>query len=115
MSFSLGPGPLHFKGVLHMVTFTKRFLFAALASSLVLPVYAQDSMGPTVAVSAMLSAASEVPANASTGMGTLDASFDKDTHVLRYSVSCVGLTGPMQGWYCHSPVVWRAQFRVVQS
>jgi hypothetical protein len=88
-----------------MVTFTKRFLFAALASSLVLPVYAQDSMGPTVAVSAMLSAASEVPANASTGMGTLDASFDKDTHVLRYSVSCVGLTGPVKAGHFHGPAM----------
>ena len=88
-----------------MVTFTKQFMFAALVSCLVLPVYAEDSMGRTVAVSAMLSAASEVPANASTGMGTLDGRFDKDTRMLRYSVSYAGLTGPVKAGHFHGPAM----------
>jgi hypothetical protein len=60
-------------------------------------------MGNTVSVGATLSAANEVPSNASTGSGTLDASFNKETSVLSYTVSYSGLTGPAKAGHFHGP------------
>jgi hypothetical protein len=57
----------------------------------------------TMALSAKLSGASEVPANASTGSGMLNASLDKQTNVLTWTVTYAGLTGPVKAGHFHGP------------
>jgi hypothetical protein len=57
----------------------------------------------TVSLGAKLSGAAEVPANASTGMGSLEASLDKQTRVLTWTVSYSGLTGPAKAGHFHGP------------
>jgi hypothetical protein len=57
----------------------------------------------TVALSAKLSGANEVPANSSAGSGTLDASVDKQTNVLTWTVTYAGLTGPVKAGHFHGP------------
>jgi hypothetical protein len=57
----------------------------------------------TVALSAKLSGANEVPANSSAGSGTLDASLDKQTNVLTWTVTYAGLTGPVKAGHFHGP------------
>ena len=59
----------------------------------------------SVALSAKLSAASEVPANASAGTGTLEASLDKQSHVLGWTVTYTGLSGPAKAGHFHGPAV----------
>ena len=54
---------------------------------------------------ATLSAAAEVPANASPGTGTLEASFDKGTSVLKWRVTYSGLTGPATMAHLHGPAM----------
>jgi hypothetical protein len=86
-----------------MVRFTKLLTSAALLATLGLVACGTASMGNTVSVGATLSAANEVPSNASTGSGTLDASFNKETSVLSYTVSYSGLTGPAKAGHFHGP------------
>jgi hypothetical protein len=57
----------------------------------------------TVALGAKLSGANEVPANASPGTGALDASVDKQTGVLTWTVTYAGLTGPAKAGHFHGP------------
>lgn len=57
----------------------------------------------TVAMGATLYAAAEVPPNASAGKGTLDASFNKETSVLTWTVTYSGLTGPATAGHFHGP------------
>jgi hypothetical protein len=57
------------------------------------------------AFGAKLSSASEVPVNASPGSGTLEASLDKQTRVLSWSVTYSGLTGPVKAGHFHGPAV----------
>jgi hypothetical protein len=57
----------------------------------------------TMALGAKLSGAQEVPANASTGSGTLEASLDKQTSVLTWTVTYAGLTGPVKAGHFHGP------------
>ncbi len=54
-------------------------------------------------LSAKLSSANEVPANTSTGSGMLDASLDKQTNVLTWTVTYAGLTGPVKAGHFHGP------------
>ncbi len=54
---------------------------------------------------ATLSSAAEVPANASPGTGSLEASLDKGTSVLRWKVSYSGLTGPATMAHFHGPAL----------
>jgi hypothetical protein len=63
------------------------------------PVLAADA----TAFAAKLSGASEVPANASTGSGTLEASLDKATGVLSWTVNYAGLSGPAKAGHFHGP------------
>jgi hypothetical protein len=86
-----------------MVRFTKLLTSAALLATLGLVACGAATMGNTVSVGATLSAANEVPSNASTGSGTLDASFNKETSVLSYTVSYSGLTGPAKAGHFHGP------------
>ena len=57
----------------------------------------------TVAMGATLYAAAEVPPNASTAKGTLEASFNKETSVLTWTVTYSGLTGPLTAAHFHGP------------
>jgi hypothetical protein len=59
----------------------------------------------STAFGAKLSGANEVPANASPGSGTLEASLDKQTSVLSWTVTYAGLTGPVKAGHFHGPAV----------
>ena len=59
----------------------------------------------TVAISAKLAGANEVPANTSAGTGAVQASFDKQTNLLTWSVSYSGLSGPVKAAHFHGPAV----------
>jgi len=54
---------------------------------------------------ATLSSAAEVPANASAGTGSLEASFDKASGVLKWKLSYSGLTGPATMAHFHGPAM----------
>ena len=62
---------------------------------------------------ATLSGAAEVPANASAGTGTMEASFDKATSVLKWSVTYAGLSGPATMAHFHGPAMPGANAGVV--
>lgn len=76
-----------------------------LAAALALGACSTPVVSTKVAVSAKLSGAAEVPANASTGSGTLDATFDKQTSTLNWTVSYAGLTGPVKAGHFHGPAM----------
>lgn len=48
-----------------------------------------------------ISSAQEVPVNPTTGTGTINATYNKDTRILSYSVSWSGLTGPVAAMHIH--------------
>jgi len=50
-----------------------------------------------------LTGASEVPANATTGKGTLNADLDTATGAFSYSITYSGLTGPAVAAHFHGP------------
>jgi hypothetical protein len=82
-------------------TASKQFLsvaFLLLAGSANL-VYAAD----IVALTGKLSGASEVPGNASAGTGTLEATLDTKTKVLKWKVDYAGLSGPAGAGHFHGP------------
>jgi hypothetical protein len=56
-----------------------------------------------VAFTTQLRGANEVPANASTGSGSVDAVFDTATHLLRWKVNYTRLTGPATAGHFHGP------------
>ncbi len=56
-----------------------------------------------VAFSTQLSAANEVPVNASTGTGSVDAVLNKDTNLFRWKVNYGGLSGPATAGHFHGP------------
>ena len=56
-----------------------------------------------VAFTTQLRGANEVPPNASTGSGSVDAAFNKDTNLLRWKANFSGLTGPATGAHFHGP------------
>jgi hypothetical protein len=96
---------------------------AALGSALVLTGCGSMSMGSTSASAtpmmatqtfrATLSSAAEVPANASPGSGSLEATFDKASGVLRWKVTYTGLTGPATMAHFHGPAMPGANAGVV--
>lgn len=57
----------------------------------------------TMTFSGNLSGAQEVPANTSAGAGRVDASLDKSTHVLTWTVTYDGLSGPVKAGHFHGP------------
>jgi len=69
----------------------------------------------TVPLSAKLSGASEVPPNASTGSGTVQASLDKQTNVLKWTVTYAGLSGPVKAGHFHGPAAAGANAGVAQG
>ena len=74
---------------------------AALGLSVCGAVLAADS----AAFVAKLSGANAVPVNASPGSGTLEASLDKQTRVLSWTVNYSGLTGPVKAGHFHGPAL----------
>ena len=69
------------------------------------PSGAAASTTVTQAFRATLSSAAEVPANASTGTGNLEASFDKATGMLRWKLTYSGLSGPATMVHFHGPAM----------
>lgn len=65
-----------------------------------LPMFAQAADA-----TATLSAASEVPPNSSTATGTLEASVNKDSNLLTWTVTYSGLTAPATGGHFHGPAM----------
>jgi hypothetical protein len=62
---------------------------------------------------ASLSGASEVPPNATAGSGTLTATLDKGTSVLKWKLTYSGLTGPATMAHFHGPAMPGANAGVV--
>jgi CHRD domain len=56
-----------------------------------------------VALTTQLRGANEVPPNASTGSGSVDAAFNKDTMLLRWKVNFTGMTGAPTMAHFHGP------------
>lgn len=56
-------------------------------------------------VSATLSGASEVPPGTSSATGTLQASVNKDSNLLSWTVTYSGLSGPATGGHFHGPAM----------
>lgn len=83
---------------------TRTFLsLGVIAAALGLSACGSMMASNTTALSAKLSGANEVPANASAGSGMLDASFDKQANVLTWTVTYAGLTGPVKAGHFHGP------------
>jgi CHRD domain len=61
------------------------------------------STSKTVAMSAALSGTSEVPPTKSTGTGMVDATFDKQSNVLTWTITYSGLSGPATAGHFHGP------------
>jgi hypothetical protein len=83
---------------------TRTFLsLVGIAAALSLSACGSMVASNTTALSAKLSGANEIPKNASTGSGMLDASLDKQTNVLTWTVTYAGLTGPVKAGHYHGP------------
>ena len=76
-----------------------------LAATLALGACSGMAMSDTAKVSAKLTGASEVPANSTTGVGTLEGTLDKKTNLLNWTVTYSGLTGPVKAGHFHGPAV----------
>ena len=83
---------------------TRTFLsMGVIAITLGLSACGTLSASNTTTLGAKLSGANEVPANSSPGSGTLEASLDKQTNVLTWTVTYAGLTGPVKAGHFHGP------------
>ena len=83
---------------------TRTFLsLGVIAAALSLSACGSMVASNAMALSAKLSAANEVPSNTSAGTGMLDASLDKQTNVLTWTVTYAGLTGPVKAGHFHGP------------
>jgi CHRD domain len=94
-----------------MAKFRKLLIICAATGTLALgactsaPVAQTAASSSAVAMSSRLSGANEVPANTSAGSGTLEASFDKQTSMLTWTVTYSGLTGPVKAGHFHGPAL----------
>jgi hypothetical protein len=85
---------------------TRTFLsLGVMAAAMGLGICGTVLAADSTAFGAKLSGANEVPANASPGSGTLEASLDKQTSVLSWTVTYAGLTGPVKAGHFHGPAV----------
>ena len=85
---------------------TRTFLsLGVMAAAMGLGICGTVLAADSTAFGAKLSGANEVPANASPGSGTLEASLDKQTSVLSWTVIYAGLTGPVKAGHFHGPAV----------
>jgi hypothetical protein len=60
-------------------------------------------LAEVINISVELTAGAEVPPSMSTAKGTLEATLDTDSKVLKYTVTYEGLTGPATGAHFHGP------------
>jgi hypothetical protein len=94
-----------------MKTSTRIFRVALLAGTVAFAACGMAPKAPTpmatdtATFGAVLSSAAEVPANASTGSGMLDATLNKSTNVLSWTVTYSGLTGPATMAHFHGPAM----------
>ena len=86
-----------------MVRISKALLCATLLAALGTAVCSAAPVGGMVAIEATLNAGSEVPPNTSAGQGTLEASFNKETNVLSYTLTYSGMSGPVKAGHFHGP------------
>jgi hypothetical protein len=85
---------------------TRTFLsLGVMAATLGLSVCGSVLAADSTAFVAKLSGTNEVPANASPGSGTLEASLDKQTSVLSWTVRYADLTGPVKAGHFHGPAL----------
>ncbi|MBK6323339.1 CHRD domain-containing protein [Candidatus Aalborgicola defluviihabitans] len=98
-----------------MIQLRTLLISSVIAATLGLTACGSAMMGNTTAISAKLSSANEVPANSSAGTGMLDASFNKDTSVLTWTVSYSGMTGPVTAGHFHGPAMAGTNAGVVQG
>ena len=89
----------------------RTLLSAALVWAAAAPLTA--AAADTVAFSATLNAASEVPANTSPATGSLEAMLDKGSNVLTWKATYIGLTGPATAAHFHGPAMAGANAGVV--
>jgi hypothetical protein len=75
----------------------------AVAAAAITGCSVMDRQSNLVPFTTQLRGANEVPANASTGSGQVDAVFDKSTNLFRWKVSYTGLTGPATAGHFHGP------------
>jgi hypothetical protein len=88
-------------------------LAAALAFAGCSSMQTQSTPSNTATFTATLGAAAEVPPNASSAAGTLDATLDKTSNVLRWTLRYAGLTGPATAAHFHGPALPGANAGVV--
>ena len=93
-----------------MIIFRNLLVFSAVATALALTACVSAPMpapAPVayngIALMANLSAAKEVPPNASVGTGVLQANYDKATNTLNWTITHSGLTGPVRSAHFHGP------------
>ena len=90
--------------------------FAVVATALTVTLSGCGTMMPTanmVALSTQLRSGNEVPPVVTSGGGSVDASFNKDTMLLRWKVTYSGLTGNATAGHFHGPAAVGANAGVV--
>lgn len=83
--------------------FLSRRVVAGCVCALALAGCGSMSTSSSVKLSGKLSGAAEVPAVATQGAGTVEATFDKSTNRLRYRIVYSGLSGPAIAGHFHGP------------
>lgn len=85
---------------------TRTFLsLGVMAAALGIGVCGTVLAAESTAFAAKLSGANEVPVNSSPGSGALEASLDKQTSVLSWTLTYSGLTGPVKAGHFHGPAM----------
>ncbi|MEO6625389.1 MAG: CHRD domain-containing protein, partial [Burkholderiaceae bacterium] len=89
-----------------MIRFQHAALGAAIAGALLLGACG-TSPGPSGSFSRMtsLSGSAEVPPVSTPATGTAETSYNRDTKVLRWTVSYANLSGPATGGHFHGPAM----------
>lgn len=88
-----------------MIQLRTLLIASAIAATVGLTACSSTAMGTTTAITAKLSGANGVPPVTTAGTGMLDASFNKTTSVLTYTVTYSGLSGPVAAGHFHGPAM----------
>lgn len=89
-----------------MIQFRSAIFIGLLASMLALTACSTKAqMSRSTGFTAQLSGASEVPPTTSAATGTLEASLDKDTNTLSWTVTYSGLSSPLTAGHFHGPAM----------
>jgi hypothetical protein len=83
--------------------YAKRTVFTATSLALLLASPAVLAQAQVVSYQAELTGAAEVPPNDSDGTGSVAASFDPETKLLKWTIEYDGLTGPTTAAHFHGP------------